>query len=145
FLQQIGYPKMEGVGREEFANVAILSMVPNRNGVLHYPELVKCQVAQDNGEILGVDSVSYLTFNDPNAPQPISPRYTGTQIRQKLNPHLKVGRVQQAQVLDEMYNKVLTYEVDGTQGADRFFIYYNAATGKEEKIRRIDRNGNELQ
>lgn len=145
FLQQIGYPKMEGVGREEFANVAILTMVPNRNGVLHYPELVKCQVAQDNGEILGVDSVSYLTFNDPNAPQSKSPRYTGTQIRQKLNPHLRVGRVQQAQVLDEMFNKVPCYEVDGTQGADRFLIYYNSATGKEEKIRRIDRNGNELQ
>ncbi len=144
FLQQIGYPQMEGVSREEFANVAILSMIPNRNGVLQYPELVKCQVAQDNGEILGVDSVPYLTFKDPNSPQPKNPRYTEAQIRSKLNPHLKVGRIQRARVLDEMFNIVPCYEVDGTQGTDRFLIYYNAATGKEEKIRRVDRNGNEL-
>lgn len=145
FLQQRGYPQMEGVSREEFANVAILSMVPNRNGVLQYPELVKCQVAQDNGEILGVDAISYLTFNDPNAPQPKNSSLSEAQIRNNCNPHLKVERIQKAQVLDEMYNKVPCYEVEGTQGADRYLIYYNATTGKEEKIRRIDENGNELQ
>ncbi len=145
YLQQIGYPQMEGVAREEANNVAILSMVPVRNGVLKYPELVKCQVAQDNGEILGVDAVPYLTFNDPNASQPKAPRISEAQIRKNCNPHLKIKRIQQAQVLDEMYNKVSCYEVEGTQSADRFLIYYNANTGKEEKIRRIDENGNELQ
>jgi hypothetical protein len=58
---------------------------------------------------------------------------------------LKIKRIQQAQVLDEMYNKVRCYEVEGTQGVDRFLIYYNAITGEEEKIRRIDENGNEIQ
>lgn len=145
FLEQRGYPSMEGVSREEFANVAILTMVPVRNEVLQYPELIKCQVAQDNGEILGIDAVAYLTFYDPKVPQSNNPRLSETQIREKLNPHLKVERIQRAQVLDEMYNKVHCYEVEGTQGADRFFIYYNANTGEEEKIRRIDQNGNEIQ
>lgn len=145
FLEQRGYPLMEGVSREEFANVAIITMVPIRNGVLQYPELIKCQVAQDNGEILGIDAVAYLTFYDPKAQQTNNSRFSETQIREKLNPHLKVERIQQAQVLDEMYNKVPCYEVEGTQGADRFLIYYNANTGEEEKIRRIDQNGNEIQ
>lgn len=145
FFQQREYPQMEVVSREESDNVAILTMVPVRNGVLHYPELVKCQVAQDNGKILGIDAVSYLTFYDPNAPQQKSPSYSEAQIRKNLNPNLKVERIQRAQVLDEMYNKVPCYEVEGTQGADRFLIYYNAETGKEEKIRRIDENGNEIQ
>ena len=145
YLEQIGYPQMEAVAREEADNIAILSMVPVRNGVLQYPELVKCQVAQDNGEVLGVDAVSYLTFHDPNAIQPKAPRLSEAQIRKNCNPHLKIERIQQAQVLDEMYNKVPCYEVEGTQGSDRFLIYYNANTGEEEKIRRIDENGNELQ
>lgn len=145
FFQQREYPQLEVVCREESDNVAILTMVPVRNEVLYYPELIKCQVAQDNGEILGVDAVSYLTFNDPNLPQPKSPRYSEAQIRKNLNPNLKVERIQQAQVLDEMYNKVPCYEVEGKQGADRFLIYYNAETGEEEKIRRIDENGNEIQ
>lgn len=145
YLEQIGYPQMEAVAREEADNIAILSMVPVRNGVLQYPELVKCQVAQDNGEVLGVDAVSYLTFNDPNATLPKAPRLSEAQIRKNCNPRLKIERIQQAQVLDEMYNKVPCYEVEGTQGSDRFLIYYNANTGEEEKIRRIDENGNELQ
>lgn len=145
YLERIGYPQMEAVAREENDNIAILTMVPVRNGVLMYPELIKCQVAQDNGEILGVDAVSYLTFNDPNAPPAAASRYSEAQLRAKLNPHLKVNRIQRAQVLDEMYNKVPCYEVEGTLGNDRFLIYYNANTGKEEKIRRIDENGNEIQ
>lgn len=145
YLEQIGYPQMEAVAREEADNIAILSMVPVRNGVLQYPELVKCQVAQDNGEVLGVDAVPYLTFNDPNATQHKAPRLSEAQIRKNCNPRLKIERIQQAQVLDEMYNKVPCYEVEGTQGSDRFLIYYNANTGEEEKIRRVDENGNELQ
>ncbi|NLW47436.1 MAG: germination protein YpeB [Firmicutes bacterium] len=145
FFQQREYPPMEVVSREESDNVAILSMAPRRNDVLKYPELIKCQVAQDNGEVLGVDAVSYLTFNDPNAPQQKKPGYTETQIRKNLNPNLKVARIQKAEVLNEMYNKVPCYEVEGTEGTDRFLIYYNAETGKEEKIRRTDENGNEIQ
>lgn len=145
YLQEMGYSQMEAVAREEADNIAILSMVPVRNGVLHYPELVKCQVAQDNGEVLGVDAVSYLTFNVPNASRPQPSRYTEEQIRKNCNPHLRIERIQRAEVLDEMYNKVPCYEVEGTQGSDRFLIYYNANTGEEEKIRRIDENGNEIQ
>lgn len=145
YLKGIGYPQMEAVAREEADNIAILTMVPVRNKVLQYPELVKCQVAQDNGEVLGVDAVAYLTFNEPNAPQLKSAKLSEAQIRKNCNPNLKIERIQKAQVLDEMYNKVLCYEVEGTNGNDRFLIYYNANTGAEEKIRRIDENGNELQ
>ena len=145
YLEQIGYPQMEAVAREEIDNIAILSMIPVRNGVLHYPELIKCQVAQDNGEVLGLDAVAYLTFNDPNVRRLKGPRLSEAQIRKNCNPRLKIERIRQAQVLDEMYNKVACFEVEGTQGSDRFLIYYNANTGEEEKIRRIDENGNELQ
>lgn len=145
FLNRNGYTNMRGVGREHFSNIATISFVPDRNGVLYYPELVKVQVAQDNGEILGFDSTAYLTFHDSRETQPGSAKITEAQIRKTINPHLRTERVQLAQVLDEMYNKVLCYEVQGTQGPDRYLIYYNAASGKEEKIRRIDANGNEVQ
>lgn len=145
FLSRNGYTNMRGVGREHFSNIATISFVPVRDGVLYYPELVKVQVAQDNGEILGFDSTAYLTFHDSRETQPGSAKITEAQIRKMINPHLRTERVQLAQVLDEMYNKVLCYEVQGTQGPDRYLIYYNATSGKEEKIRRIDANGNEVQ
>ncbi|HYH02661.1 MAG TPA: PepSY1/2 domain-containing protein, partial [Bacillota bacterium] len=144
FLKQKGYPNMKVVAKDSFENIATLTCAPERNNVLYYPELVKVQVAQDNGDVLGCDFVPYLTFNDPQQKTAPKPAQSKEQIQKTLNEHFKPNQIQLAQVLDEMYNKVLCYEVSGNQGGDRFLIYYNASTGKEEKIRRVDQDGNEL-
>jgi spore germination protein len=145
FLHRNGYDGMEQVAQERFGNICSVTCVPKRKGVLRYPEMVKVQVAQDNGEVLGLDAVPYLTFYNPNESSTIKPRYTEARIRQFLNPHVKLEKIRLAQVLDEMFNKVPCYEVSCLEGMDRFFIYYNANTGQEEKIRRVDRYGNEIQ
>ena len=145
FLDRNGYPGMECVGQERFANIATFTFVPLRKNVRYYPELIKTQVAQDNGEILGFDAIAYLTFNEPDKRESIRPQQTENKIRKLLSPNLKVEKIQLAQVLDEMYNKVPCYEVRGTQGKDHYLLYYNANTGNEEKIRRVDRNGTEIQ
>lgn len=145
FSKRNGYSNLRVVSRESYGTIATYSLVPERHGVLYYPELLKVQVAQDNGDILGFDAVAYLTFYDPAAAaKPVRPRLSEQRIRELVNPDLQVKRIQLAQVLDEMYNKVICYEVEGILESDRFLIYYNATTGKEEKIRRIDENGNEL-
>jgi spore germination protein len=144
FLEQKGYLDMQVVARDSYANVATLTCAPRRNGVLYYPELVKVQVAQDNGAILGCDFIAYLTFHDPDRMAAVQPVFSTRQIVRKLNPNFKSGRIRRAEVLDEMFNKVLCYEVNGRQGNDRYQIYYNAVNGREEKIRRVDRNGNEM-
>ena len=144
FLERNKYPNMEPVCREGFANIATITLASWRNRVLHYPELIKVQVAQDNGEVLGVDAVPFLTFNNPNEPTYARPRLSEHEIRKLLNPNLRPTKIRLAQVLDEMYNKVLCYEVVGMQNKDHFLVYYNANTGKEEKIRRVDPNGNEI-
>lgn len=146
FLRRNRYPEMRLVGAERYSNIATLTFVPYENQVVRYPELIKTQVALDNGEILGFDATGYLTFNNPQEKAAaFRPKYSEPRIRKLLNPHLTVKRIDKAQVLDQMFNKVSCYEVEGTQGSDRYLLYYNAMTGKEEKIRRIDKNGNEIQ
>jgi spore germination protein len=144
FLSQNGYPDLQVVARESYANVATLTCAPQRGRVLYYPELVKVQVAQDNGAILGCDLIPYLTFYNPARPSAPKPAYSTRQIAKMLNPYFEVEKIRRVEVLDEMFNKVPCYEVAGTQDTDRYLIYYNAANGREEKIRRVDRNGNEL-
>jgi hypothetical protein len=145
FLRRSWRGDMQDVARERFGNICSVTCIPVRNGVLRYPEMVKVQVAQDNGEILGVDAVPYYTFYNPSEAATLKPRYSENRIRQLLNPHVKMEAIRLAQVLDEMYNKVLCYEVACQEGANRFYIYYNANTGQEEKIRRVDPYGNEIQ
>ncbi len=144
FLDRNGYSNMEPVSDESFANIATITFVPRRNKILHYPEMIKLQVAQDNGEILGMDAIALVTFNNPKAPAFSNPKINEGNIRKLLNPNLEMKKIQLAQVLDEMYNKVLCYEVDGTLQKDRYLIYYNANTGREEKIRKVDARGNEV-
>lgn len=144
FLERNQYSGMEAVSRERYANIVTVTLAPVRNQIIYYPELVKVQVAQDNGKIVGMDAIAFLTFNDPNSRIPPKPRFSEADIRRLLNPHLKPTRIRLAQVLDEMYNKVLCYEVSGTLDNNRYLIYYNANTGKEEKLRQVDHNGNEV-
>ncbi len=144
FLKRNGYLGMRCVARESYENAATLSFCPMRYNVLRYPELLKVQVARDNGEIIGFDATAFLTFYNPKEPKQVNPNISEARVRQLINPHLAVNRIQKAQVLDEMYNKVLCYEVDGVQGGNRYLIYYNANNGREEKIRQIDSNGNEV-
>jgi germination protein YpeB len=147
FCSRNDYPDMKTVSKESYGNIATCTLAPNRNGVICYPEIIKLQVARDNGDILGFDAINYLTFHEPAArtATEVKPSLSTAKLKQLVNPHLRITRVQLAQVLDEMYNKVTCYEVAGTQGKDRFLIYYNATTGKEEKIRCVDQNGNEIQ
>lgn len=144
FLERNGYTNMKPISQESFANITTCTFAPEKNGVLRYPEFIKVQVAQDNGDILGCDTIAYLTFNEPNRNQASKPKYSPAQIKQMLNPHFKSESIQLAEVLDEMYNKVLCYQVNGTQGKDRYQIFYNCNNGQEEKIRRVDQYGNEI-
>ncbi|HOJ78722.1 MAG TPA: germination protein YpeB [Bacillota bacterium] len=147
FSYRNGYRSLQAVSIEEYQNTATITLVPVRNEVLYYPELIKIQVALDNGDILGFEAINYLTFYEPDSgafPKKPIAKISRERLSKIVSPHLKVRRIQLAQVLDQMYNKVLCYEVDGTQGNDRFLIYYNANTGREEKIRRVDKYGNEL-
>lgn len=142
FLAKRGYPEMKPVAIEEFRNVATVNLVSNLRGTLVYPELIKTQVALDNGEVLGVETIPYLTFHDPNRSIP-QPKLSEKEVRKKLNPHLKVERIQKAIILNDQFKEVLSYESEGTLGEDRFLVYINALTGDEEKIKRIDRYGAE--
>jgi len=144
FLDRNGYPPMESVSAERFDNIATITLAASSHQVIYYPELIKVQVAQDNGEILGMDAIAYLTFYDPGEQVYPKPRLGESEIRRLLNPHLKPTRIRLTQVLDEMYNKIFCYEVTGTLDDDHYLVYYNANTGKEEKLRRVDLNGNEI-
>ncbi|HEX3045595.1 MAG TPA: PepSY1/2 domain-containing protein, partial [Bacillota bacterium] len=126
FLSQKGYSNMKPVSRESYANITTLTLVPERRQILRYPEFIKLQVAQDNGMILGYDAIAYLTFNDPREAPDGQPQVSNTEIKRQVNPHLNLKQIRMAQVLDEMFNKVLCYEVSGTQKQDQFLIYYNA-------------------
>lgn len=144
FLAQRGFPQMTPVALEEAENVAIVSLASKRDDILIYPEMVKAEVALDNGEVLGVEAAPYFTFHDPE--RKISPpRLSAAEARKKVSPYLKVEDTTKAVILNDLFQEVLCYESKGALGEDRFLVYINASTGEEEKIKRIDKYGAELE
>ena len=94
----------------------------------------------DDGEIMGIEAMSYLTFHNPKRTID-APGLTEAEIGQRLNKHLKVEAINQAVILNDQYEEVLAYECIGRVGENRYRVYLNAATGEEERIQRIDDQG----
>ena len=144
FLRKREYPEMVPIAVEEFRNAAIISLTRKSGEIIIQPETLKVQVALDNGEILGMEAIPYLTFKDPERKIP-SPRLSPAEARKKLNPHLRVEDVKKTVILNDRFQETLCYECDTHLDKERFLIYINALTGEEENIKRVDRRGVELE
>jgi len=144
FLASRGYPEMVPVATEEFDGVATVSMVCRCDGYVVYPDMIKVQCAKDNGEILGVEAITYLTFHRPKRSFP-APRLSEAEVCKGLSPNLKVDEIRQAVVMDEGFKEKTCWEVLGRADGDRYRIFLSAETGEEEKIQRIDENGLEIE
>lgn len=140
FLKAKNYQNMEVAMYADYQNIAEITFVPVENDVFYYPDTVKVQVARDNGQILAYDASGYLIFHHTR-PAPGSEGLTLPQIKKIISPRLKVGRTRKAVIVDELFQEVLCYEVEGTIEDDRFLVYINAETGQEEKFKRITNTG----
>ncbi|HEY8345505.1 MAG TPA: germination protein YpeB [Bacillota bacterium] len=143
YLEKRGFPNMEVIAVEEFRNTAMVSLAAKEGDTVVQPDLIKCKVALDNGEIIGVDTIAYLTFHDPNRRIP-QPRLTQDEVRKKVNPHLKIDTIEKVVILNDQFKETLCYEVGGTLEKNRYLVYINALTGEEERIKQVDQYGNEV-
>lgn len=138
FLESHGYSGLQVAMVADYQNIATINYVSVVNDAYVYPDVVKLQVARDNGQVLSFDASSYVTFHKKRN---VQATLTPEQARAKLNPNVKVVRVRKAIILDNMFREILCYECEGTVGTDRVLVYINAANGREEKVRRITSRG----
>ena len=144
FLASRGYPSMTPVSTEDFANIATVSMACICDGYVVYPDLVKVQVARDNGEVLAVEAIPYLTFHRPGRSfNP--PSISKAEAQKKINRHLNIEDLRPAVILDDRFKEVPCWEAIGKLDAQRYRVYINAESGQEEKIQRVNANGVEIE
>lgn len=135
FLRAHGMANLTPTGVLKSGGQAVVNFASLQNGVIVYPDLVKVEVALDNGEVLGYDARQYLmSHTNRNLPKPA---VTEAQARLSLNPQLKVTASRLAVIPTDDLKEVLTYEFHGTIGDQEFLVYINAQNGREEKILRV--------
>ena len=135
FLESRGIENMEPTYMLKQNNVAVISCVYKQDDVLVYPDLVKVQVALDDGQVVGYEATGYLMAHTERKLE--KPKITAEEAKRSVTARLEVQRVQLALIPTESAQEILTYEIKGTLNGETYFVYVNAKTGTEEKILKV--------
>lgn len=135
WLAAHGLPGMTPTFTARVNNSEVITFVYRQMDTLIYPDQVKVKVALDNGQVTGLDAVSYFTnHRERDLPRP---RLTPEEARAKVNRRLRVDNVQLSLIPTESAKEILAYEVRARLGRDTYLIYINALTGEEENILKL--------
>lgn len=139
FLLERGIKDMKILGVEEWGGSVIFTYCYYADGILFYPDLLRVRLAQDNGEVLSFEGNGYVKYHRERGN--FSEVVGIAAATAKLNETLEVIAAPQRVVLfDRRGVEVLCWEfmVQRQGSEERFLVYINAVTGREENIVRLD-------
>ena len=123
-MKETYYLKQEGIVTINYAAV--------QNDVTLYPDLIKVKIALDNGEILGIETIGYLTNHTERDVSKIL--ISKEDAKKNLNKDLEIKSEGLAIIPTEWKTEILCYEFKGTVDEREFLVYINAENGREEDI-----------
>ncbi|MEG2337798.1 MAG: germination protein YpeB [Clostridium sp.] len=136
FIKDNPYPKMVPLYAMKYDNAAVINYVYVKDGVIVYSDQVKIKVALDNGEIIGVEAHTFLKdhSSDRNIEKPtLDYKALASEISKKA----KLNSVRLALIPIDGSREVLCYEYVVEKSSEKYIVYINATTGKEENILKI--------
>ena len=134
FWARRNFPEMRLVNASSRLNRLFLDFVPVEDQVLIYPQQLKLQVAEDNGQILGFQGQAYYGLQ---VSRELSPQLTLAEARAKVKESENIQAEHLAVILNPSFEEVLTYEFRVNQEPEEFLVYINAKNGHEEKVSRL--------
>ncbi len=132
FLKEHGYDNMEDTYYLTQGNTATINYAYKQDNVTVYPDLIKLKIALDNGEVVGIESKTYLSNHTKRNIQ--EPKITMEEARKKINSKLDVISSGMAIIPTNHKKEKYCYEFKGKLNNKDFIIYINAVTGEEEDI-----------
>jgi germination protein YpeB len=135
FLEKNGYRDMIPTFSMRYDETAVINFVSVRNKVVIYPDQIKLKIALDNGNIIGIEAMHYLTAHyDRKIP---SPRINTNEARKNVSRKISIKNIRLTIIPMESMREVLCYEFYGTYNNERYMVYINAIDGTEERILKI--------
>jgi len=135
FLEKRGIKNMVPTYKQHYNGVAVINFAGQEGDVIIYPDLVKVKVSMEDGHIIGYEAQNYLMCHT-NRKLP-KPEISQEEARELVSSNLKIQSVRLAVIPTETMGEKLCYEFKGTFGKEKFIVYINAITGKEEDILKI--------
>ncbi len=114
-------------------NRLTINFAARQDGVICYPDLIKVEVAMDNGEIVGYEAAGYLMNHTRRGS--LQPWVSAGDAQEQVSGELSVLSRQLALIPTEGENEMLCWEFKCENGDGRHYIVYiNAKTGEEQQI-----------
>lgn len=135
FLEDKGFSNMTPSYSEKYNGVAVFNFAYEQDDVLIYPDLIKVQVALDNGEIIGFEAQGfYVAHEERKIPEP---EISLEEAKDMVSNRLEIFKERLAIIPTEAKEEVLCYEFKGNFQEDTFIVYINAETGEEQQILKV--------
>ncbi len=136
FLASKGFKNMVPTYATRSDNMAVIPFAPEINDVIIYPDLIKVNVALDNGEIVGYEALGYIMSHHTR--KIVKPKVSEEEARAAVSPELHITSTRLAIIPRENTQEVLCYEFKGLDKSDEpYVVYVDAATGEEINILKI--------
>ena len=142
YVERQGFDPLQVTYWISYGNTVTVNFAAVQDNILLYPDLVKVEVSQTDGTIVGVECAGYLA-NHRSRTLP-SVQVSKQAARNALVPALSVQSVRLTLIPTRGEYEVLCYEfLCQTPEGTHCMIYVNAETGEEEKILLLleDENG----
>ena len=133
FLKERGISDMEAVGWQALDNKLSVTLAYSKDGIKCYPDLIKIEVALDNGEIVSYEGKGYISYHaERTAPEAI---ISDEEAESRIPPELTVVSHCMAYFPTEGKREVYCHELKcEDKDGNLCLIYINAETGAEQAV-----------
>lgn len=134
FLLSRGYGDMAMSYHTQYGGIMTINYAAVQAGVTLYPDLIKIQIAMDDGEVIGLEAGNYLRNHVRR--QLELPEMTEEDAIARISAHLTAESARLCVIPVDAGEK-LCYEIRASAGSDEYLIYIDALTGEEADIMQI--------
>ncbi|MGI6576708.1 MAG: germination protein YpeB [Eubacteriales bacterium] len=133
FLSKNGFENMETSYYISRNNILTVNFAYTEDDITYYPDLIKVSIAQDDGQIVGLEFLGYLMSHGERTLPEVN--VSEESVREKVADGLTVENVRLAVIPSMGKYERLCYELKCVDDyGQRCLIYVNAETGIEEQI-----------
>lgn len=129
FVKNLGYDNMKAVWVSNVNSTVYVTVAYMQDDIICYPDLIKLQVAADDGDIIGYEAQNYL-YN--HTERTIDKSANASEYR--LNEKYTLVGESLALIPTEWNTEVLTKEFVFTYRGSTYYKYVNLSTGEEERV-----------
>ncbi len=136
FLQKCGYKSIKPVWTTENDNTVYVNFVHReKDDIIVYADMIKVEVCMERGKVTAMDATKYLENHKDR--EYSAPALTVVEAEQKLNKDITVESSRLAIIPLETGKEKLAYEFFGKASDGDYYIYIDAATGRELQIFKV--------